>query len=120
MGRTPPLSHTHKEAQCTTVMSTNTGSSPFADVPSPWECHGEAIWFCSYISPKKGEYPPPAAFGDTEQSSQFSDAKATGDYHGGLTSLMLIRYKDTPVGVYPHSDFQVLSTSIRIHPVRSL
>ena len=93
-------------------MSTTNSAPSFDDVPAPWtQCVGEAFWFFGYISSKKGEYPPSAAFGDTEQSSQFSDAKATGDYHGGLTSLMLIRCKDTPVGVCPHSNFQVLSTS---------
>ena len=96
-------------------MSTNTGSSPFADVPSPWECKGEAFWFFGYISPKEGEYPPSAAFDNSEIASPFSDAKVTGDYHGGLTALMLIRYKETPVGVYSYIIFPVLWTPFNIH-----
>ena len=89
-------------------MSTHNSAYPFFNAPSPWGCKGEAFWFFGYISPKKGEYPPPAAFGSSEGSSSFSDAKATGEYHGGLTSLMLIRYKDTPVGVYFYITFPVL------------
>ena len=88
-------------------MSTHDSTSPFTHSPSPWQCEGEAFWFVGYISSKKG-YPPPAAFGDAERDSPFSDAKASGDYHGGLTSLMLIRYKETPVGVYSHVNFPVL------------
>ena len=101
-------------------MSTPNSASPFVDVPSPWQCNGDAFWFVGYIRPKKGEYPPPAAFGDTERASSFSDANITGDYHGGLASLMLIRYKETPVGVYSYIKFHVLWSSFDIHPIRSL
>ena len=101
-------------------MSVPESASPFADAPAPWQCVGEAFWFFGYITSKKGEYPPPAAFGESERDSQFSDAKATGEYHGGLTSLLIIRYKNTPVGVYSTSDFQVSSSSMHINPIRSL
>ena len=102
-------------------MSAPESASPFAEAPAPWkQCVGEAFWFFGYISSKKGEYPPPSAFGDSERASQFSDAKSTGDYHGGLTSLLIIRYKNTPVGVYSYGGFQVLSSSIHNNPVRSL
>lgn len=76
------------------------GASQFADAPAPWHCSGDAFWFFGYISSKKGLYPPPSAFNDTERASPFADANASGDYHGGLTSLMLVKYKDTPVGAY--------------------
>ena len=97
-------------------MSTHNSASLFDDrnVPSPWECNGEAFWFFGYISPKKGEYPPHAAFDNPERESLFSDAKASGDYHGGLTSLMLIRYKESPVGVYSYINFHVLWPSFII------
>ncbi|KAK7691486.1 hypothetical protein QCA50_004885 [Cerrena zonata] len=81
-------------------MSVPEGASPFADAPAPWHCSGEAFWFFGHISSKKGSYPPSSAFNDAEAASSFSDAKASGEYHGGLTSLMLVRYKDTPVGPY--------------------
>ena len=97
-------------------MSTHNSAFPFVDAPSPWECHGEAFWFFVYISSKKGEYPSPAAFVSSERGSSFSDADATGEYHGGLTSLMLIRYKDTPVGVYSYIMFPVLWSSMHSQP----
>ena len=83
-------------------MSTHDSASPFVYVPSPWQCKGEAFWFPGYINPKKGEHLQPVAFSDPERASRSPDTKATGDYHGGLTSLMLVRYKETPVGMYPY------------------
>ena len=101
-------------------MSAHESPCPFVDVPAPWQCHGEAFCFFGYISSKTDEYPPPAAFGESERDSQFCDAKATGEYHGGLTSLLIIRYKETPVGVCSSSDFKVSSSSMHINPIRSL
>ena len=101
-------------------MSTPNSASPFVDAPVPWGCNGEAFWFVGYFSSKKGKYPPPAAFGSIERESSFSDAQGTGDYHGGLASLMLIRYKETPVGVYSYIKFHMLWSPFDIHPIRPL
>ena len=101
-------------------MSVPESASPFSDAPAPWQCVGEAFWFFGYITSKKGEYPPPADFGDTERTTSFSDAKTTGEYHGGLTSLMLIRYKKTPVGVYSYIKFHMFWSPFDIHSIRPL
>lgn len=71
--------------------------SPFEDVPAPWDCKGEAFWFNAYIRPT-GNAPPPASFGELEQTAAFSDSASSGEYKGGLASVMVVRYRDTPVG----------------------
>lgn len=73
-------------------------TSPFPDAPAPWSCKGEAFWFFGYFSPPKGYYPPKSAFSDLEGASEFADPNVTGVYKGGLTTIMVVRYKETPVG----------------------
>lgn len=86
-------------------------SSPFLDAPAPWLCKGEAFWFFGYFSPPKGYYPPKSAFSDLEGSSSFANPEVTGTYKGGLTTIMVIRYKESPVGMTRSSFFKLVSSS---------
>jgi len=81
-------------------MAPTTSQSPFPEAPAPWHCKGECFTFFTYIHAKRGAYPPPAAFEDLERDSAFADPTASGNWKGGLASVFIIRYKDTPIGPY--------------------
>ncbi|PSS29781.1 hypothetical protein PHLCEN_2v2929 [Hermanssonia centrifuga] len=74
-------------------------SDYFQLVPVPWKCKGESFVFATYIS-KKASYPSNASFNPLEAGSSFADPAVTGEFHGGLGMIMVIRYKETPVGSY--------------------
>lgn len=92
------LGQPHLTSRHPNSMSELEGSSPFPEAPSPWSCKGEAFWFFGYFSPPKGYYPPKSAFSDLEGASDFVEGGATGIYKGGLTTIMIVRYSETPVG----------------------
>ena len=69
----------------------------FPVAPAPWKCKGEFFWFLGFAS-SSTPYPPRDAFNDLEADSSCSDPKVTGEYRGGLTHIMVVRYKETPVG----------------------
>lgn len=71
---------------------------PFSELPAPWTCRGECFWFPTYVHAKRGTYPSPAAFGELEQGTAFADPTVAGDYEGGLASVIVFRYTDTPAG----------------------
>lgn len=96
-------------AEASTSNSTDAPNptTPFEDVPAPWQCKGESFWFFGHAGGGRDKYPPPAAFGDMERATAWSDPTLTGDYKGGLTSIMIVRYQDTPVGEYPLAQLDV-------------
>jgi len=58
------------------------------------------LWFFGHINASKEKYLPSAAFDSLEENSQWTDPTVTGEYKGGLTNIMIVRYADTPVGPY--------------------
>ena len=72
---------------------------PFPEAAAPWKCKGEAFWFFGYD--KGAEYPPPSYFSPLERTSTFGDPEVTGKFKGGLSSLMVVRYAESPVGMWP-------------------
>lgn len=61
------------------------------------------MWFFGHINASKEKYLPSAAFDSLEENSQWTDPTVTGEYKGGLTNIMIVRYADTPVGQYTTS-----------------
>lgn len=70
---------------------------PFTSVPGPWTCKGECFWLFGYTRTSEPR-PGPPAFSPLEGASQFADPARSGEYKGGLTSVMIARYTDSPVG----------------------
>ena len=85
---------------------------PFLVAPSPWLCKGELFWFFDYSWGKS--YPGKVQFSDFEAASPWTDPQETGGYEGGIQYLMIIRYKDTPVGMSRHRPVFPLFTSLKI------
>ncbi|KAJ3479950.1 hypothetical protein NLI96_g8694 [Meripilus lineatus] len=82
------------------MSTTSENPHSFTEAPAPWPCRGEVLWLSGYSSPASGEYPHDSAFNDLERSSSYADPNISGQFRGGLNSIMIIRYSDTPVGPY--------------------
>ena len=104
----------------TTPTEPQAAATPFPEALAPWTCKGEAFWFFGYFNPPKGYYPPQSAFSDLEGASNFIDPAVTGTYKGGLNTIMVVRYTETPVGTLKpichfksltHKPYQVRTTS---------
>lgn len=54
-----------------------------------------------YKSATKGSYPSPATFSNLERASSYADPTVTGQFKGGLNTIMIVRYSETPVGEWP-------------------
>ncbi|PSR80234.1 hypothetical protein BD289DRAFT_414644 [Coniella lustricola] len=73
--------------------------------PAPWICKAQvyALYFySSRPSPSSSSTAlalPPVAYSPLEAASFFASPEA-GDFVGGLGSIMVVRYLDTPVGPY--------------------
>ncbi|EKM52508.1 uncharacterized protein PHACADRAFT_149215 [Phanerochaete carnosa HHB-10118-sp] len=74
--------------------------SPLVDALSPWRCRGECFWLFGHA--RAEEHLAPVAFNVLEGVSTFASPEVSGAYQGGLTSIMIARYNDSPVG--PHDE----------------
>lgn len=71
---------------------------PFPEANAPWKCKGESFWFFGYA--KGTDYPGLSFFNPLEGASTFADESVTGKFKGGLTSILVVRYTESPVGPY--------------------
>lgn len=69
---------------------------PFPEAPAPWKCKGESFWFFGYA--KGTDYPGLSFFNPLEGASTFAAENVTGKFKGGLTSILVVRYTESPVG----------------------
>jgi hypothetical protein len=78
-------------------MSTTASFPPdIAPVSAPWKLKAEAWWFILSLNASAGKLAE-GNFAPLEvQSKQL--AEEAGVYRGGLSVVMLIRYKESPVG----------------------
>ena len=75
-------------------------SVPFRIAPPPWTCKCTAYVLPFFYSASSG-LPTDLAYAPLEAAtSSFSSQAEAGSYKGGLCSLQIIRYTDTPVGSY--------------------
>jgi len=56
----------------------------------------EAFWFITYLTTPL----PEGSFSPLEADSSFADASSSGEFLGGLCTVQVVRYSDTPVGPY--------------------
>ncbi|KAF3923313.1 hypothetical protein ABW21_db0202909 [Orbilia brochopaga] len=85
-----------------TATATVTAPAPATDereygiepMPGPWECTGEMWWFLSYSLTSKINVHPGAI-----NPLDFADGVNDG-FAGGPGLIMIVRYKDSPVGSY--------------------
>lgn len=78
------------------MADTTTSDVPFIDAPAPWELGGEAFWLFGYSNGK--QFPSPAQYPSLERTHSFASAEESGAYKGGLCSVMIVRYRTSPVG----------------------
>lgn len=74
----------------------------FKQAPAPWHCSAQiyAMYFVAKAEGGSAKKDLEAvAYSPLERASYFASAEA-GTLVGGLASLMLVRYADTPVGPY--------------------
>ncbi|BEJ17121.1 hypothetical protein CspHIS471_0605220 [Cutaneotrichosporon sp. HIS471] len=66
--------------------------------PAPWRCRASVYTAVFWVSPSQTTSPgfKEATYAPLERSSPFADAMP----EGGLASIMIIRYHQTPVGAY--------------------
>jgi hypothetical protein len=64
-------------------------------VPAPWTTESECWLLTVFLGSKlpEGVYDPLEA-----SSSAFANSKEAGKFEGGLGMIMIVRYKETPVG----------------------
>ncbi|KAI0339046.1 hypothetical protein BDW22DRAFT_1336759 [Trametopsis cervina] len=74
------------------------GESPFVEAPAPWHNDGELFWLFGYNSAKQPL--KPSSYGPLEGASSFADPEQSGAFKGGLSAVMIVRYKSSPVGPY--------------------
>lgn len=81
-----------------TAVPSSSSSSPFPDAPAPWKnLKAEGFWFLSNNQPTG-----PGTYDPLEASASFASPDS-GAFTGGLLTVMLVRYTDTPVGTTtPH------------------
>jgi hypothetical protein len=84
--------------------------SKYSLVPAPWILKAEAYWFVLAMFGKSSETLPPGNFDPLEVRSK-ELAEEPGAWKGGPSMIMLLRYKESPVGpceyytVHAHSHF---------------
>jgi hypothetical protein len=75
----------------------STISSKHPTAPAPWKLKGEAYWFVLGMFGKSSETLPPGNFDPLEVSSK-ELAEEPGAWKGGPSMIMVLRYKESPVG----------------------
>ncbi|KAI0339249.1 hypothetical protein BDW22DRAFT_1336398 [Trametopsis cervina] len=73
-------------------------SSSFPEALPPWHNDGECFWLFGYSSGKQSL--KPSSYGPLEGASAFADPEQSGAFKGGLFSVMIVRYKSSPIGPY--------------------
>lgn len=73
--------------------------SPFPVAPSPWD-DLEADVFTAVGWASGADGLPTGSYNRLEESSSFADPEVNGRFVGGLCSVMILRYHQTPVGPY--------------------
>ena len=91
------------------MQDTNKDSSttPFRELPGLWDCKGESFLLYGRIS--SNAYPGPMHFSPLERNSDFASPERSGEFRGGLASVMVVRYSESPAGEY-----NVMSVKIRL------
>lgn len=67
---------------------------PVLHAPAPWNTKSECYWL--FLTLKKL---PEGVYDPLEASSEECVGSETGQFKGGLGFIMVVRYKDTPVGM---------------------
>lgn len=75
--------------------------APFPEALAPWKCKGEMFWFLGYAQDTR--HPEPSSFSPLESASTFADDDKSGKFRGGVSSIFVVRYTETPVGASGHS-----------------
>lgn len=91
--------------------------TPFPIAPSPWDdLKADVFATVGWASVSDGL--PVGSFGPLEENSSFSDPEASGEFKGGLCSVMILRYHQTPVGklVYNYISDEGMELMIGIGP----
>jgi len=70
--------------------------SPIPSAPAPWTLKGTVYHFLFYVTPSQAKNLPSMIYSPLEGGSSFAAAKAVG----GLGSIQIIRYSESPVGPY--------------------
>ncbi|KXJ85935.1 hypothetical protein Micbo1qcDRAFT_220050 [Microdochium bolleyi] len=80
---------------------TNESTEPYIEAPAPWDLEAET----AYIVPMLGVLPdlPVKAFAPLERTSSYA---TSGTCLAGVGLMMVIRYKDSPVG--PYDEFIII------------
>ncbi|SPN98634.1 uncharacterized protein DNG_01679 [Cephalotrichum gorgonifer] len=70
-------------------------------VPPPWKLKGTVYCFMYWIPASQAkDFPIDIAYSPLERSSSFAVGSASGKPKGGLASVMVLRYRESPVGAY--------------------
>ncbi|KOS19627.1 hypothetical protein ESCO_001239 [Escovopsis weberi] len=73
---------------------------PIPRIPAPWKVRGDIYSFSLWTSKAKAEsMPKHHLFSQLEAHSSFADSESSKPV-GGLGSIQILRYKETPVGPY--------------------
>ncbi|KAJ8131355.1 hypothetical protein O1611_g2271 [Lasiodiplodia mahajangana] len=90
-------------------MSEISKNEPISPAPPPWKLKG-TVYILSFWNSKtlptegpggdKIQGPPAIAYSPLEAKSSFADPTVSGEYLGGLSQIMVIRYTESPVGPY--------------------
>lgn len=73
--------------------------SPFPIAPSPWDdLEADVFSAVGWASAANGL--PTGSYSPLEENSSFADPEINGKFVGGLCSVMILRYHQTPVGPY--------------------
>jgi hypothetical protein len=65
--------------------------------PAPWDTTAETYWLALYL--KAGADGDSGVYAPLEFSSpSTTDPQKSGNYHGGLGLIVIVRYRDTPCG----------------------
>ncbi|KAI9815809.1 MAG: hypothetical protein M1832_005223 [Thelocarpon impressellum] len=67
------------------------------EAPAPWTCKCEAYWLLFYAT---GPLPDHAYAPLEQAAATFSDPASAGSFKGGLGTIQIVRYSDTPAGSY--------------------
>jgi len=76
---------------------TSSVEPPFTVATAPWKCKGDTYWIPYYTT---GPLPEDAYAPLEANTPSFSSPSHAGEFRGGLGTIQVVRYHETPVGRY--------------------